>query len=163
MRPHILDVDLDNLHLIPKECMTSVFWELDEADDLDPFFQKEEWFSSTLLEWGRCGKLMVEEETALAFAQYAPATLFPRLRHFRTGRVSPDAAYLSYCFVVEGRRGPLPGVRGGEPTGEPSREPSRESSREPNANARGRRVSTMEVEPGWLAPGQHRAAGKGPP
>ena len=105
MRPRILDVDLDNLLLTPKECMTSVFWELDEDDDLDPFFQKEEWFSSTLLEWGRCGKLMVEEETALAFAQYAPATLFPRLRRFRTGRVSPDAAYLSYCFVVEGRRG----------------------------------------------------------
>src|SRR5207249_7777559 len=31
-------------------------------------------------------------------------TLFPRLRRFPTGRVSQDAAYLSYCYVVEGRR-----------------------------------------------------------
>jgi GNAT superfamily N-acetyltransferase len=105
MRPHLIDIDLDNLHLAPKECLTSVFWELDGEEDLDPFFQKEEWFSSTLLEWGRCGKLAVEDETTLAFAQYAPATLFPRLRSFPTGRVSADAAYLSYCFVVEGRRG----------------------------------------------------------
>src|SRR5919197_2143546 len=105
MRPHLIDIDLYNLHLAPKECLTSVFWELDGEEDLDPFFQKEEWFSSTLLEWGRCGMLVVEEETTLAFAQYAPATLFPKLRSFPTGKVSPDAAYLSYCFVVEGRRG----------------------------------------------------------
>ena len=105
MKPRIVDVDLENLHLTPKECMRSVFWELDEEDpDLDPFFQKEEWFSSTLLEWGRCGKLAIEDDEGLAFSQYAPPTLFPRLRGFRTGRVSIDAAYLSYCFVVEGRR-----------------------------------------------------------
>ena len=105
MKPHVVDIDLENLYLTPKECMRSVFWELDEEDpDLDPFFQKEEWFSSTLLEWGRCGKLVMEDEEALAFSQYAPGTLFPRLRRFRTGRVSADAAYLSYCFVVEGHR-----------------------------------------------------------
>jgi len=105
VKPRIVDVDLENLHLTPKECMRSVFWELDEEDpDLDPFFQKEEWFSSTLLEWGRCGKLAIEDEEGLAFSQYAPPTLFPRLGRFRAGRASIDAAYLSYCFVVEGRR-----------------------------------------------------------
>jgi GNAT superfamily N-acetyltransferase len=105
VKPRIVDVDLENLHLTPKECRRSVFWELDDEDlDLDPFFQKEEWFSSTLLEWGRCGKLAVEVDDGLAFSQYAPPTLFPRLQRFRTGRVSADAAYLSYCYVVEGRR-----------------------------------------------------------
>ena len=105
MKPRVVDIDLENLHLTPKECMRSVFWELDEEDpDLDPFFQKEEWFSSTLLEWGRCGKLVVDDDEGLAFSQYAPGTLFPRLRRFPTGRVSQDAAYLSYCYVVEGRR-----------------------------------------------------------
>ena len=104
--PRILDVGLENLHLAPKDCATALYWELDHEDeDLDPFFQKEEWFSSTLLEWGRCGKLTVEEETALGFAQYAPATLFARLPHFPAGQASLDAAYLAYCFVVEGRRG----------------------------------------------------------
>jgi GNAT superfamily N-acetyltransferase len=105
MKPHIVDVDLENLHLTPKECLTAVFWELDaEGEDVDQFFQKEEWFSSTLLEWGRCGKLMVEDTDAYGFVQYAPAALFPRLRRFASGVVSDDAAYLSYCFVDEGRR-----------------------------------------------------------
>ncbi|MFN2544388.1 MAG: GNAT family N-acetyltransferase [Actinomycetota bacterium] len=101
-----VDVDLDNLHLVPKTCLSSVYWELDDDDDeLDPFFQKEEWFSSTLLEWGRCGTLILDGDEAIGFAQYAPPTLFPRLRHFGAGPVSTDAMYLSSCFVVEGRRG----------------------------------------------------------
>jgi GNAT superfamily N-acetyltransferase len=106
MKIRILDVELDNLHLAPKECLSSVFWELDEEpEDLDPLFHKEEWFSSTLLEWGRCGKLLVEGDTTLVFSQYAPPTLFPRLRRFRAGDASADAAYLSCVYVVEGRRG----------------------------------------------------------
>ena len=106
MKPAVVDVDLLNLHLAPKECLTSVFWEIDEeSEDLDPFFHKEEWFSSTLLEWGRCGKLMMEGDDASGFAQYAPDTLFPRLGRFPRGEVSADAAYLGYCFVSEGRRG----------------------------------------------------------
>lgn len=106
MATRIVDVDLEHFHLIPKECASSVYWELREADpDVDARFHKEEWFSSTLLEWGCCGKLLVEDEDAVGFAQYAPATLFPRLREFRAGSVSPDAGYLAFCYVVEGRRG----------------------------------------------------------
>jgi len=105
VRPEILDVDLTNLHLCPKECLTSVYWEIDEgAEDLDPFFHKEEWFSSTLLEWGRCGMLSMDDRDAVGFAQYAPASLFPRLSSFPVARTSSDAAYLAYCYVVEGRR-----------------------------------------------------------
>lgn len=106
MKPVVVDVDLINLHRAPKECLTSVFWEIDEeSENLDPFFHKEEWFSSTLLDWGRCGKLMTEGEDAYAFAQYAPDALFPRLSRFPRNDVSRDAAYLAYCFVEEGRRG----------------------------------------------------------
>ena len=102
----IADVSLDNLHLLPEEVRGAVFWELEEeASEVDGPFQKEEWFSSTLLEWGGCGKVMVEGEEGVAFAQYAPATLFPRLTSFRCGRVSVDALYLAYCYVVPGRRG----------------------------------------------------------
>jgi hypothetical protein len=101
----VVDVTLENLSAAPNEILDSVFWELDVDSPVDPRFEKEEWFSSTLLEWGRCGKLVVDGEDALAFAQYAPATLFPRLATFRCGAVSRDAIYLSYCFVVEPRRG----------------------------------------------------------
>lgn len=102
----IVDVDLENLHLVPKECLNDVYWELPGADrSVDPRFYKEEWFSSTLLEWGGCGKLLIEDDRGAAFAQYAPATLFPRVAEYPAGRVSGDAAYLAMCYVVEGRRG----------------------------------------------------------
>jgi GNAT superfamily N-acetyltransferase len=103
----VVDVDLDNFHMVPKACLLSVFWELDRIDpDVDPRFEKEEWFSSTLLEWGRCGKLVVEDGEALAFAEYAPSTLFPHLAAFPAARaVSEDACYLAYCFVDERHRG----------------------------------------------------------
>jgi len=107
MRVRIVDVDLESFPLLPKPCLASVYWELtEEVDPSDAPFHKEEWFSSTLLEWGRCGKLAVAEGAGVAFAEYAPATLFPRLREFAAARdTSPDAVYLSYCYVVEGRRG----------------------------------------------------------
>jgi hypothetical protein len=93
----VLDVTLDNLSAAPQEVLDSVFWELDVDSPVDPRFEKEEWFSSTMLEWGPCGKLVVDGGAGLAFAQYAPVTLFPRLANFRCGDVSRDAAYLSYC------------------------------------------------------------------
>ena len=68
--------------------------------------RRRQWFSATLLEWGRCGKLVVEAGEAIAFAEYAPAMLFPRLvRYPASAATSADAVYLSYCFVEEGHRG----------------------------------------------------------
>jgi GNAT superfamily N-acetyltransferase len=102
---HVLDVDLDNLHLCPKECLGTVFWELEGLDPaVDPAFHKEEWFSSTLLEWGPCGKLLLEGDEVRALAQYAPATLFAGLAKFPWARISSDAVFLPYCFVTEGHR-----------------------------------------------------------
>lgn len=105
MTVRILDVDLHNLGAAPKDCLAAVFWELDDAaDDVDPFFQKEEWFSSTLLEWGTCGKLLQDGDDVVGFAQYAPPTLFPRVERFRAAPVSPDAVYLAYCYMAEPAR-----------------------------------------------------------
>jgi GNAT superfamily N-acetyltransferase len=106
MSTHAVDVDLDNLYLFPKECLGTVFWELEDIDPaVDPAFHKEEWFSSTLLEWGRCGKLLLERDEVRGLAQYAPATLFAGLSKFPWARISPDAVFLPYCFVAEGHRG----------------------------------------------------------
>lgn len=103
----ILDVTLENLHTAPADALRTVYWEVD-ADDpaMDPRFQKEEWFSSTMLEWGTCGKLALDDdEEAVGFAEYAPPPLFPRLSRYRCGRCSPDAVYLAYCFVMPAHRG----------------------------------------------------------
>jgi GNAT superfamily N-acetyltransferase len=103
----LVDVTLDNLGDLPPEARNSLYWETDtDEEPADPGFQKEEWFSEVLLEWGTCGLAFVEEERGtVGFAQFAPATFFPRLPRFRCGRVSGDAVYLAYCYVVAVRRG----------------------------------------------------------
>jgi GNAT superfamily N-acetyltransferase len=87
--------------------LSVLFWEMDSDEDPpDPGLEKEEWFSEVLLEWGSCGKLALEDEPGgVGFAQYAPASFFPRLSRFRCGRISEDAVYLGYCYVVGRRRG----------------------------------------------------------
>src|SRR2546427_12381546 len=107
MPKRILDVDLETFAKVLPECQSALFWELPAStgEVADARFQKEEWFSSTLLEWGACGKVTLDEGATVAFAEFAPATLFPRLESFRAGRVSDDAAYLAYCFVADGCRG----------------------------------------------------------
>jgi GNAT superfamily N-acetyltransferase len=107
----IVDVDLENFRWIPHECRTTLFWEMEHEDpDVNVRFQKEEWFSSTMLEWGPCGKLVVPDvdgDEAPGFAEYAPATLFPRVRRFAAGSATSTAGavYLAYCYVGEGKRG----------------------------------------------------------
>jgi GNAT superfamily N-acetyltransferase len=101
----IVDVTLDTLPALPDEVLESCYWELDE--DLrgeDARFQKEEWFSTTLLEWGPCGKQVMDGDRSLAFAQYGPAPLFPRIRQFRAGKVCM-AVYLANCYVIRPLRG----------------------------------------------------------
>jgi GNAT superfamily N-acetyltransferase len=150
MPARIVDVDLENFHRIPGACRATLYWEMDHDDpEVNPRFQKEEWFSSTLLEWGSCGKLLVSGDDAVSlpdsdpegrgsvapkeaavidhpsslagargssraevddgagFAEYAPSTLFPRLRRFPTGAAATaaDTVYLAYCYVIDGKRG----------------------------------------------------------
>jgi hypothetical protein len=103
----LIDVTLDNLRDVPSEIRTSLFWETDtDEEPSDPGFEKEEWFSEVLLEWGGCGVALVEDARgAVGYAQFAPPSFFPRLSRYRCGRVSEDAVYLAYCFVVAVRRG----------------------------------------------------------
>lgn len=107
MSRRVVDVTLDNLRRAPAEILGAVYWELDvDETAVEPEFEKEQWFSDVLLEWGSCAKMVVEDELgAVAFAEYAPPSFFPRLARFRSGRVSTDAVYLSYCYVIDRRRG----------------------------------------------------------
>lgn len=101
----IVDVTLDTLPGLPPEVLESCYWEI--AEDLEgdaARFQKEEWFSTTLLEWGPCGKAVVDGDRTEAFAQYGPAPLFPRIQQFRAGRVCM-AVYLANCYVIRRVRG----------------------------------------------------------
>jgi GNAT superfamily N-acetyltransferase len=107
----VVDVSLENLAEAPAAVRGCVFWELDQDQPpVDAAFLKEEWFSSTLLEWGGCGKLLTDG-SVVGFAEFGPPSLFPRLTRFRCGNVSPDAVYLSYCYVVPERRGQNGGTK----------------------------------------------------
>lgn len=65
MNARIVDVDLENYRAIPRACRATVFWEFDHDDpSVNARFQKEEWFSSTMLEWGPCGKLALAHGSA---------------------------------------------------------------------------------------------------
>ncbi len=144
MARRFVEVTLENLPLVPPEPRQALFWEL-EVDELpvDPAFQKEEWFSTTLLEWGPCAKLMLDGDVPVGFAEYAAAALFPRLSRFAAGAVSADAIYLSYCYVVDDRRGEGLGT---------------ELVRAVAADLLGRGFRALEAlgdrraEPGWVLP-----------
>ena len=64
MPRRVVSITLDNLDDLPKRCRRCVFWELDpmghaRAQEVgDPALEKEAWISSTLLDWGSCGKIV---------------------------------------------------------------------------------------------------------
>ena len=64
----IASLALENLSDLPAACRRCVFWELDPVAGSraetagDTAFEKEAWLSSTLLEWGSCGKLIYVDD-----------------------------------------------------------------------------------------------------
>jgi len=101
-----VNVTLDNLGDLPRRCRGCVFWELDPvaaeraAESGDPALEKEAWVSSTLLEWGSCGKIVYVDGTPAGFVLYAPPLYVPRSLAFPTSPVSADAVLLMTAHVL---------------------------------------------------------------
>jgi len=102
----LVNVTLDNLGDLPRRCRGCVFWELDPvaaeraAESGDPALEKEAWVSSTLLEWGSCGKIVYVDGTPAGFVLYAPPLYVPRSLAFPTSPVSADAVLLMTAHVL---------------------------------------------------------------
>jgi len=102
----LVNITLDNVEDLPTRCRKCVFWELDpvsmqRAEDAgDPELEKEAWISSTLLEWGSCGKLVYVDGVAAGFVLYAPPLYVPRSVAFPTSPVSADAALLMTAHIL---------------------------------------------------------------
>jgi GNAT superfamily N-acetyltransferase len=102
----LVNITLDNVEDLPIRCRRCVFWELDpvskqRAEDAgDPELEKEAWISSTLLEWGSCGKLVYVDGVAAGFVMYAPPLYVPRSVAFPTSPVSADAALMMTAHIV---------------------------------------------------------------
>jgi GNAT superfamily N-acetyltransferase len=102
----LVNITLDNVEDLPSRCRKCVFWELDpvsmqRAEDAgDPELEKEAWISSTLLEWGSCGKLVYVDGVAAGFVLYAPPLYVPRSVAFPTSPVSADAALMMTAHIL---------------------------------------------------------------
>ncbi|MGQ0845937.1 MAG: GNAT family N-acetyltransferase [Sporichthyaceae bacterium] len=105
MTRRLVNITLDNLAELPSRCRSCVFWELDPVsrdraeESGDPAFDKEAWVSSTLLEWGSCGKLVQVSGVTAGFVVYAPPMYIPRSVAFPTSPVSADAVLLTTAFI----------------------------------------------------------------
>ncbi|MDN3352883.1 GNAT family N-acetyltransferase [Actinomadura sp. DC4] len=106
MSRRLVNITLDNLEDLPIRCRRCVFWELDpvsmqRAEDAgDPELEKEAWISSTLLEWGSCGKLVYVDSVPAGFVMYAPPLYVPRSVAFPTSPVSADAALMMTAHIL---------------------------------------------------------------
>jgi hypothetical protein len=107
MSRRIVSLTLDTLEDLPRRCRHCVFWELDPvAQDRamrcgDPGLEKEAWVSSTLLEWGSCGKLAYVDGAPAGYVVFAPPAYVPRAMAFPTSPVSSDAVLLTTAHVVD--------------------------------------------------------------
>ncbi|HEV7935759.1 MAG TPA: GNAT family N-acetyltransferase [Actinomadura sp.] len=106
MSRRLVSVTLDNLDDLPRRCRRCVFWELDPvsrdraAEAGDPALEKEAWISSTLLEWGSCGKIVYVDGAPAGYALFAPPLYVPRSVAFPTSPVSADAVLLMTAHVL---------------------------------------------------------------
>lgn len=101
MSRKIISITPKTFRLLPRRCTKCCFWESPDKTKVrsskDPIL-KETWFSNTLLQWGECGKLLLEKEQALAYAQFGPPAYFPKIELYPR-RPSNDAVFLSCLYV----------------------------------------------------------------
>jgi hypothetical protein len=101
----VAPLTLDNLDDLPVQCRKCVFWELGPLTDTGELpadetqFAKESWVSSTLLEWGSCGKIAYVAGVPAGYAMFAPPGFVPRSVSFPTSPVSGDAVLLMTARV----------------------------------------------------------------
>ncbi|POM26259.1 hypothetical protein BTM25_06530 [Actinomadura rubteroloni] len=106
MSRRLVNITLDNLDDLPHRCRRCVFWELDAvAHDRavtsgGAALEKEAWVSSTLLEWGSCGKLLYVDDVPAGFVLFAPPLYVPRSVAFPTSPVSADAVLLMTAHIL---------------------------------------------------------------
>ncbi|MFN8074376.1 MAG: GNAT family N-acetyltransferase [Kineosporiaceae bacterium] len=106
MTRRVAPLTLDNLGDLSDPCRRCVLWELDPVSARraveagDPEFEKEAWLSSTLLEWGSCGRLAYVDDEPAGHVLYAPPGFVPRAQSFPTSPVSADAVLLMSLRIL---------------------------------------------------------------
>lgn len=102
---------LGGFDALPAHDRQCVFWTMDPAAPstatlVDTEFEKEAWLSMVMLEWGPCGQVATDvagadvpaSSDSVGCALYAPPGAVPRVAHFPTAPVSPDAVLLTSLY-----------------------------------------------------------------
>jgi hypothetical protein len=103
----LASITLDNFDDLPRRCRKCAFWEIDPVsraraeESGGPELEKESWISSTLLEWGSCGKIVYVDGAPAGHVLYAPPLYVPRSLAFPTSPVSADAVLLMTAYVLD--------------------------------------------------------------
>jgi GNAT superfamily N-acetyltransferase len=105
MMKHVIQVDLENLNETPQPCRKCMFWQTSQKTGIpyspkDGLLQKEQWFSRTLLEWGRCAKLLKEDEDIVGYAQFGPVRYFPQSVNLKSGPIDENAVFLACLYIT---------------------------------------------------------------
>ena len=84
------------------DCKSCLYWEMEWGQSAhevrEPDAAKRHWFTTASCFYGSCGKLVYEDDRVIGWAQYAPASCFPRAGGYHTH--PSDDAYLITCLAV---------------------------------------------------------------
>jgi ribosomal protein S18 acetylase RimI-like enzyme len=108
---NILNISLSELNNIPHPCKSCEYWEVSAApiknnQQEGVSFYKEEWYSSYLLSWGSCGKIMKRDGNAVGYAQFGLPAFFKGLTLYRNSKhLDSSALFISCLYIVDEYRG----------------------------------------------------------
>jgi len=104
-----------NVEDIPLPCKQCIYWEFPELFEelktmevekrrMLAMEKKKEWFIKTLKDFGNCGKIVYHNDSPIGYAQYAPSSLLPQVKNYKSrsvGKVEDGVIFLS-CLYLPG-------------------------------------------------------------
>ncbi|MGI8435113.1 MAG: GNAT family N-acetyltransferase [Nocardioidaceae bacterium] len=106
MTRRLVPVTADNVADLPTPCLDCTFWETGRSNrSLNDAHRasgddKNDWVSSVLLEWGRCGRIVYVDGEVAGFALYAPAKYVAGRPPFGAGPPSRDSVVLMSARIM---------------------------------------------------------------
>jgi GNAT superfamily N-acetyltransferase len=104
---------VDHLAELADPVRACLFWELgpvdrSRLDEQERIAEKENWLSSTLRDWGSCGRVVRVDGRTVGHIVYAPAARLPGAATLPTAPGSPDAIIAATAWIEPAlRRGGL--------------------------------------------------------
>jgi GNAT superfamily N-acetyltransferase len=101
---------VDHLAELAEPVRSCLFWELgpvdrSRLDEQERIAEKESWLSSTLRDWGSCGRVVRVDGRTVGHIVYAPAAYLPGAAALPTAPTSPDAIVAATAWIEPGLRG----------------------------------------------------------